>query len=475
MKLKPLESSLFEKLSPELQIQLRASGVVPVSDSLLKLWELPVDTNTAILIGGRGGMKTYGVSDFIAHQAAINRKRCVILRDEKSLIKASILNEILNRYDAIPFDTETERLHIGLKDRKTGNDLVFTMGFRASDNQKKANMKGISDIDIAVVEEAEDITDPDKFNTFVDSLRKKGCLVIVILNTPDVGHFILRTYFDTVEAPIPEGVPENCKKDFEGYFQIIPKKNIPGFACIQTSYRDNPYLPQHIISRYESYKDPNSSLYNPHYYMTAIMGYASTGRKGQVLKKVKPITLAEYMALPFREFYGQDFGTSSPAGMVGVKFDKNNCYCRQLNYLPMNTLDIGKYYCQLKLNIADKIIADSADKEARKKLKNGWKVDELDPEDLKNYPGLLAGFNIVPCMKGPDSVRAGLDLMDTMNLYAVSESMDLWDEIRTRIYAQDKNGNYTNDPEPGNDHLQDPWMYVVVDQRGKVRVGSQAV
>lgn len=471
MTLKPIEASLFDKLPEDIKLPLRQSGVVTVADPLLQLWNLPKETNLCVLIGGRAGMKTWNVSDFVAHQAAVNKKRCVVLRDEKSLIKTSILNEILNRFDAIPFHTDTDRLSTGLKDTKSGKDLVFTMGFRASDNTKKANMKGVSDIDIAIIEEAEDITDRDRFNTFVDSLRKEGCLVIVILNTPDIGHFILENYFDTIDAPIPD-VPEQYKKDFEGYFQIIPKKNIPGFVAIQTGYKQNKWLPQHIIDRYEAYGNPESNTYNPHYYMTAIKGYASTGRKGQVLKKVQPISLRDYMALPFKEYYGQDFGTAAPAGFVGVKFDKNNCYCREINYLPMNVLEIGKLYCSMKLNAGDKIVADCADEKAIKKLKNGFTVQELSKEDLQNYPALLKGFFIVPCVKGPDSVRTSIDLADTLNLFAVSESLNLWEEIRMRIYAQDKNGNYTNEPEPGYDHLQDPWMYLIVDRYGKKKTGG---
>jgi phage terminase large subunit len=173
------------------------------------------------------------------------------------------------------------------------------------------------------------------------------------------------------------------------------------------------------------------------------------------------------MALPFKEFYGQDFGTAAPAGLVGVKFDSNNCYCREINYLPMNTLEIAKLYCSLKFNATDRIVADNADEKAWRKLRRGFTVDELDKETLKLYPALLSGFNVVPCVKGQDSVRAGIDLMDSMNMFAVRESANLWNEIRNRIYAQDKNGNYTNEPEPGFDHLIDGWMYVVNDQRGK--------
>lgn len=422
------------------------------------LYNLPDNIDTILCIGGRGGKKTYEVSKFIAKSAAIDKKRCVILRDEKALIKETILNEILTRYDTAnstgALSGTCERLATGLKDRTTGKDLVFTKGFKASDNTKKANMKGASDIDIAVVEEAEDIIDKEKFDTFVDSLRKEGCVVIIMMNVPDIGHFLVKRYFNTETT------------EHDGYFKLRPR-NIPGFLCIQTDYTHNPHLPTHIINRYKSYGDPLSHMYNLHYYLTAILGLSSTGRKGQILRKVKPISLIEYMALPFKEIYGQDFGTASPAGMVGVKFDKNNCYVRQLNYLPMNTLEIGKLYCTFGFGPVDRIIADSADKDACDKLSGGWTGRELDNDTILKYPGLRRGFNVIKCVKGEGSITAGISIMDGLSLFAVEESVELWDEIRQYVYAVDKYNNYTNEPIDDKNHLIDPWRYVCVDQRGK--------
>ena len=424
------------------------------------LYNLPPPINTIVLIGGRGGAKTYEASKFIAFSATVRKKRCAILRDEKETIRESILNEILQRYDTANetgvLDAYYTRQDTGIKDKRTSEMLVFTKGFRASDNKKRANLKSISDVDIALIEEAEDIRDVEKFDTFADSIRKQGSLIIIILNTPDIGHWILKRFFTMVPT------------EYDGYYRIVPKE-IPGFLCITTSFEDNPYLPKHVVDKYRAYGDPNSHLFNLHYYLTSILGYASSGRKGQVLKKVKPIKLAEYMKLPFKEFYGQDFGTASPAALVGVKFDKNNCYVRLLNYKPMSALDLGKLYSTLNFNNSDKIIADSADPKAIMKLRHGFKKEDLSPEDFEKYPALRNGFYVVPCIKGADSVRSGISLMDGMNLFAVEECTDLWEEINNYIYDQDKNGNYTNEPKDEYNHGIDAWRYVVNDQRGKVR------
>jgi len=465
MTIRPLAISLFNKLPNDVQHNMKLSGVMPVPEIMLPLWEPPENTNVVVLIGGRGGMKTWGVSEYVSRQAAINKKRCAVLRDEKSRIRQSILNEILNRFDEIPFDTKVERQETGLKDKVSGKDLVFTMGFKASDNSKTANMKGVSDIDIAIIEEAEDIRDVAKFNSFTDGLRKEGCLIIIILNTPDLNHWILKRYFHTNKPALPpDNTPAHLLKDFDGYFEIEPKQS-PGFLCIKTGYEDNPYLPVSKVKEYNDYGNPESDRYDAHHYMTAIKGYSSSGRKGQVLKKVKEISLTDYLALPFTEFYGQDFGPASPSPLVGVKFDKNNCYCREIDYNPKDVLEIGKLYCRLKFSKADRVIADNADKEAWQKLRNGWKASELKEEDIKNYPDLLRGFNVWPCIK--NGVKVGIDLLTSMNLHVVKESENLWREIQLRIYAQDKNGEYTNEPEPGNDHAMDAWIYVATDQRSR--------
>jgi phage terminase large subunit len=419
------------------------------------LYDLPPGTNTVCCIGGRGGKKTYEVSKWGAYSATILRKRIVVLRDEKELIKESILNEIWERYETAnksgALDAHFVKNDTELRDRKTGKTLIYTKGFRASSNAKGANLKGPSDIDIAIIEELEDIRDPEKFNTFVDGLRKEGCIIVFMLNTPDIQHFIIKRYF-------------NLHQVEDGYYRLEPKV-LPGFVCIQTSFENNQFLPQHIIDNYNGYGDPNHHLYNKHYFMTAIKGYASAGRKGQIHTKIKPIKLSEYMALPFKETYGQDFGTAAPAALVGVKFDGNRSWCRLINYLPMNVKSLGVLYCQLGFGNNDKIVADYADKKAIDTLDDGFTEQTCDYETLQQYPRLRQGFFMERCVKGTDSVTNGIDTMDGMELYAVEEHQELWDEILQRIYNQNKSGEYTNEPKPGFDHAMDAWMYVIMDRK----------
>lgn len=427
------------------------------------LYNLPKGTTVVVVIGGRGSGKTYEVSKFVAVRATVNEKRAVILRDEKALIRESILNEVLIRYDTANedgiLDYQYERLETGIKSRKNDGMVVFAKGFRASSNVKTANLKGVSDVDIAVIEEAEDIRDKSKFDKFSDSIRKEGALIIIILNTPDINHWIIDRYFR------PEAAYDDAGNVLDGYFKIVPKK-IDGFVCINTSFRDNPFLSQSKVKEYLAYGDPKSERYDLHHYYTDILGYASSGRKGQVFKKIKAITLEEYHALPYTEYYGQDFGTTSPAGFVGVKKHRNNVYIREINYKPKDTLELGMMYCDLHLHpVNDKIIADCAGRGDITALSTGWEPGDLDPEILRRYPGLLQGWDVEGCYKGPGSVQTEIRLLNSMNIFIVEGTPGFWDpekgEVVNYVYAQDKNGNYLDEPIDAFNHLWDPVRYVV--------------
>lgn len=414
------------------------------------LYDPPQGTNLFILIGGRGGAKTYEASKYAAVMSTIKGKRTVILRDEKSLIKDSILNEVLLRFDTAnsngTLGRHYERLDTGIKSRRTNEMMVFTKGFRASTLEKKANLKSLSNIDIAMVEEAEDIRNEEQFNTFADSIRNQDSVIVIILNTPDINHWILKRYF-------------NLEQVEDGYWKIIPK-SIPGFVCIHTGYEDNPYLPEHVRARYDAYGDERSHLYNKHYFYTAIKGYASAGRKGQVFTKFKTITMRDYLDLKLPERYGQDFGTASPAGTIGAKLSGNNVYAREINYKPATCLQLGKMYSLLQLPTDAFIIADSADRDSVIKLRMGWTASELDPADVIAYPLLLRGWNVYGARKGDGSVRFGIDSLGSKNVFIVEESINFWNEIRNYVYAVDRNFNPTDQPIDDFNHLIDPLRYV---------------
>lgn len=436
---------------------------------LYRYKELKLDV--VVLIGSRGSGKTYEASKFGTYEATMEKMRTCVLRDEKVQIRESILNEILMRYDTANnggvLSTMYEKMDKGIKDKATQQMVVFTMGFRASSNAKKSNLKSVSDIDIAIIEEAEDITDEEKFNTFHDGIRNEQSLVVIILNTPNLDHWVVQRYFETEHA-----YDDHTGELLDGFYKLVPRTDIPGFMGMVTDYTMNPHLPRHVVARYNNYGAPTHPSYNPYYYYTAMKGYSSSGRKGQILKHVQKISLKDYMALPFKEVYAQDFGTSSPAGLVGMKFDRNACYCREINYLPMDDLMLGELYCRLKFNDQDRIVGDTAAKTTIERLQRGWAHDELPAEYFIKYPALAYGFNVIKHHKV--TIEAGIRQMQSMQLYAVTESKNLWHEIRMWVYAVDKNGKPTDQPIDDFNHLIDPWRYGIEDRKGASNLIDQS-
>jgi PBSX family phage terminase large subunit len=441
------------------------------------LYRLPEGTNTVICIGGRGGAKTYEVSKFIAFSATIKKKRVVVLRDEKELIRESILNEVLMRYDTAnasgALSAFYQRLDTGIKDIQTNEMLVFTKGFRASTTDKRANLKSISNIDMAVIEEAEDIRDEEKFNVFSDGVRKEGALIVIILNTPDLGHWIVKRYF-------------TLEKVEDGYYDVIPKQ-IPGLLVIKTSYEDNPYLPPTIVERYKAYGDPASHLFNKHYYLTAIRGLASTGRKGQIFSGWKSITNQQFNEIDARSIFGQDFGTTSPAALVEAKIINNRIYIRQHSYVGMTEKQIGILYCRLGIK-EEVIIADSAEPMAIRRLRSGWSLSELSDEERADhaawqaealkpavmtphavpvevkpwkYARLLTGFHIFPAFKGPGTVIAGIKKVMDYEVFVTEDSTDIWFEYANYVWAVDRHGLTLDEPEDAHNHGADAIRYII--------------
>lgn len=227
------------------------------------------DWDEAILIGGRGSGKTWNAGNFCALETFKNPNyRTLVLRDVSSSINQSILQNIKSRFQFVmaklegSFDSVFEIQENQIKNLLTGDVNVFTKGFRQSRVEQQADLKGFEDMDLAIIEEAEDLRDEDRVNTLLDTLRKTGHKVIIILNTPDLEHWIVKKYFDYENSEFPE------------LYKLKPKK-INRVLQVVTSYKDNHHLPKQTVAKYDSYNDPDSYNYNPRYYGAKILGLAS--------------------------------------------------------------------------------------------------------------------------------------------------------------------------------------------------------
>jgi hypothetical protein len=243
-----------------------------------KVWKPFYNSNwdIAVLIGGRGSGKTWNAGNFACLKTFEDLNyRTLVLRDVGSSINQSILQNIKSRFTEIDIQlNNTYKNFIIVQENQVKNHngevLVLTKGFRTSRVEQQTDLKGFEDIDLAIIEEAEDIRDEERVNTLLDTLRKKGHKVILILNTPDLEHWIIKRFFDFE------------KTETDGFFKLIPKQ-IKGVCQVITSYKNNKHLPKKTVEKYSSYNNPDSYNYNPEYYKRAILGLATERRN--VLRK----------------------------------------------------------------------------------------------------------------------------------------------------------------------------------------------
>lgn len=399
------------------------------------LYDLPPDVWLVVNMGGRGGGKSHETSKFATIMPLQKGKRVAILRDQQSSIEQSILNEIKNRFDEINtkaggfYAQYFQMQERALKNKATNIDMIFTKGFQTSTKSQKAALKSISDVDIAIIEEFEDIRDETKFNTFADSIRKEGSVIVVNLNTPEKGHWFIKRFFTLEDTP------------YEGFFKAVPRP-IKGVVHTFTTYADNPFLTEKITTKYEAYGDPNNELYDLDYYCSAILGLVSEGKKGRIYRHWQPISYEEFRQLPYPSFAGLDFGYSNdPTAIVEIKKHNNNVWirgiCYQTELLDQQTAKIIRE----NLPTDCPIYADSA-----------------EPKSIENLRRM--GINILPAIKGPDSILAGIKAVKSNKVYYVPNK-DLENEYTEYSWALDANKNPIDRPEDMNNHYMDALRYGV--------------
>lgn len=230
------------------------------------------------------------------------------------------------------------------------------------------------------------------------------------------------------------------------YDEIIPREDC---TFHRTTYLDNPFLDPSVIAEIERLRDAD-----PDYWRVyglgerALLSNAVFGHFKE-LDNVPPS--AKLVA------YGLDFGYSvDPSACVAVYEHENGYLVDELFYSSnMTNADLAREMRAQGIGKYDRVIADSA-----------------EPKTIDQLHG--AGFNIHPCVKGADSVRAGIDQMRSKPLYVTSRSQNAIKEMRNYRWAEDKNGNPINKPE-GVDHILDATRYVVMWNERNPNYGTYAL
>ena len=208
-------------------------------------------------------------------------------------------------------------------------------------------------------------------------------------------------------------------------------RTMPEVERYVTTYRDNIYLPKEMVDAIENLQHTNEKYWK-------IYG------KGEFAPNDKAIfqfDLCDSIDADFVGF-GIDFGFSSdPTALCAVYKNSDTIFLEELIYEKgMVTNDIVAKLNSLDIQKSEEIWGDSAEPRL---------IEEL----------YRSGFNIKPVVKGKDSIKFGIGVMQNYKIKILKQSQNLINEMYAYQYSTDKHGYTTDTPEGGLDHLIDAARY----------------
>jgi phage terminase large subunit len=151
-------------------------------------------------------------------------------------------------------------------------------------------------------------------------------------------------------------------------------------------------------------------------------------------------------------FYGLDFGfTNDPTALTQVVLAHGDLYFKQIIY-KRGLTNIKNPANPKQESIQEKLEENNIPKNARI-----W-ADSAEPKSIADLNG-CGYYNLKATTKGPDSVKAGIDIMLRYNIWITEDSIDMIKEKNNYKWKEDRAGNATNEPMDNWNHSWDGSRY----------------
>jgi phage terminase large subunit len=143
--------------------------------------------------------------------------------------------------------------------------------------------------------------------------------------------------------------------------------------------------------------------------------------------------------------YGMDFGYSNdPTTLTACYLFNGQYYFDELIYQTgLKTRELAALMKEIGVNKNITIFADSADPKT---------IGEL-----QEY-----GFSVMGAKKGPDSIKFGIDLLQSVDFFVTKESTNIIRELRAYQWLTDKTGKKLNEPVDLYNHSIDGMRYFAI-------------
>jgi phage terminase large subunit len=376
---------------------------------------LAKDSRYYIVSGGRGSGKSFSVNALLVLLTYEAGHTILFTRYTLSSAYISIIPEFIEKLEMLGLLGDFHITKDEIKNKRSGSKIIFR-GIKTSSGDQTANLKSLTGITTWVVDEAEELTDEQKFDTIDLSVRQQGKQnrVILILNPTTKEHFIYGRFFE--DRGVNEGV----------------NKTVDNTTYIHTTYLDNKdNLSQSYLDQIEQMK-----LRRPEKYKQQILGAWLNKAEGVIFDNW---TIGEFKHIG-TSVWGQDYGfAADPSTLVEVNIDSTNkrIYLKECFYLQrLTTSQISE------LNI----------KHARGGLIIG---DSAEPRLLSEIKA--KGCNVRPSIKGQGSITYGISLLQDYDIIVSPDSTNLIKELNNYRWLEKK----SNTPIDNWNHLIDAVRYAV--------------
>ena len=207
----------------------------------------------------------------------------------------------------------------------------------------------------------------------------------------------------------------------------------------KTTYKDNIFLSSETVKSIEKLKYTDERLWR-------IYGLGEQSLVEGVIYKQWNIVPSIPPNLMRKAIVGLDWGWQDPTAIVLVAVTKDECYVQEICYKPYMKDDeileiLQTYPCKGR-----QVICDNADPRMKDKMKrDGVRIQATRKASSANMRSIVPGIVAVLSKK----------------LYIVEGSDNLITELNNYTWAQDRDGNYTDQPIDKFNHLLDATRYVV--------------
>ena len=209
-----------------------------------------------------------------------------------------------------------------------------------------------------------------------------------------------------------------------------------GVHKIHYTVFDNPWAKEQEIDILKSYEHINKNLYDINF-------LGQWGElEGVIYDWGEPVDVESMPESLDETFYGLDFGYSvDPAALIRIYRKADEFWVEEVIY------EKGLTNQALAQRMRDKGVNESADIYA----------DSAEPKSIDEIHH--EGFNVKPCEKGKDSVKAGIDYLQSLKIHIIDGSENISKEQRSYVRKQDKNGEYLPEPVDFENHAMDAIRY----------------